>query len=62
MSDPQLQTANQYADESRALLQELQKQAKQVKDEHPELGSSEGLPAGTEAYSCSAEVTFIGAF
>ena len=57
------QTAQQYSDAAKALLQELQTQAQNVLTQHPEIGvqpkTAAAVPAG-DTFSCSGSVIFTG--
>ncbi len=56
------QTAQQYSDSAKALLQQLQAQAQNVLTQHPELGPQAKPDAAVngETYSCPASVIFTG--
>ena len=56
------QTAQQYSESAKALLQELQAQAQKVLTQHPELGvqAKPDADAADDTFSCSASVIFTG--
>lgn len=54
------QTAQPYSDLAKNLLTELQQQARNVVDTHPEVGPLETLPAADPTYSCATKVVFTG--
>lgn len=53
------QQAQQYSDLAKSLFLELQQQAQNVVNEHPEAGPLE-TPAPAPAYSCATKVLFTG--
>src|SRR5215831_650736 len=62
MQSAKPETAQQYSDTAKGLLQELQEQAQKVVAERPDLASAQARPAlaAAETFSCAAKVIFTG--
>jgi hypothetical protein len=56
------QTAQQYSESAKALLQELQAQAQKVLTQHPEIGvqAKPDADVADDTFSCSGSVIFTG--